>query len=153
MFSGFSVLPYSKETELRKSDHKGFWSAPKRTKVILLPCRAWNVSPKLFATVWIFPRSLGVIFTTDEFSEKGTKITPSKQCKQPNSPNAHQPLCFLISFIWCSFNSDWAHYPTASLSPNIFLISVNAILGQSPMNSGPFPHPPVCSSVHLAFHP
>ena len=61
MFSGSTVLPYSKETELRSSDQEAFPSACKNTGVVVVPCSLMEVHPYSFLVVWIFVRSLGVI--------------------------------------------------------------------------------------------
>ena len=42
MFSGFTVLPGSKETEIESSDQEASLLAGKNTEVVLVPCRAWK---------------------------------------------------------------------------------------------------------------
>ena len=42
MFSGSTLLPDSKVTELRSSDQEASPSAVKNTGVVLVPCRAWK---------------------------------------------------------------------------------------------------------------
>ena len=45
MFSGCTVPPDSKETELESSDQEASPSAGKNTGIVLLPCRAWECVP------------------------------------------------------------------------------------------------------------
>ena len=45
MFSGFTVLPDSKETELESSNQEASPSAGKNTGVVLVQCRAWECVP------------------------------------------------------------------------------------------------------------
>ena len=45
MFSGCTVLPDSKETELGSSDQEASPSAGKNTGIVLVPCRAWKCVP------------------------------------------------------------------------------------------------------------
>ena len=62
MFSGCTVLPNSKETELGSSYHDASPTASKNTKIVFVSCIAHgSVSLQLFPVVWVFPRSLGVI--------------------------------------------------------------------------------------------
>ena len=42
MFSGYTVSPDGKETELRSSDQVASPSAGKNTRVVLVPCREWK---------------------------------------------------------------------------------------------------------------
>ena len=42
MFSGCTVPPDSKETELGSSDQEAFPSAGKNTGIVLVPCCAWK---------------------------------------------------------------------------------------------------------------
>ena len=42
MFSGCTLLPDSKVTELSSSDQEASPSAGKNTGVVLVPCRAWK---------------------------------------------------------------------------------------------------------------
>ena len=45
MFSGYTVLPDGKETELGSSDQVASPSAGKNTTVVLVPCREWKCAP------------------------------------------------------------------------------------------------------------
>ena len=45
MFSGCTVLPDSKETELGSSDQEASLSAGKNTRVVLVACHAWKCIP------------------------------------------------------------------------------------------------------------
>ena len=45
MFSGCTVLPDSKETELGSSNQKASPSGGKNTGTVLVPCRAWKCVP------------------------------------------------------------------------------------------------------------
>ena len=45
VFSGCTVPPDSKETELGSSDQEASPSAGKNTGVVLVPCRAWKCVP------------------------------------------------------------------------------------------------------------
>ena len=45
MFSGCTVLPDSKDTELGSSDQEASSSAGKKTGVVLVPCRAYKCVP------------------------------------------------------------------------------------------------------------
>ena len=45
MFSGCTVPPDSKETELGSSDQEASPSAGKNTGIVLVPCRAWKCVP------------------------------------------------------------------------------------------------------------
>ena len=58
VFSGSTVPPDSKETELGSSDQEASSSAVKNTGVVFVHGSA---SLQLFLVVWIFLRSLGVI--------------------------------------------------------------------------------------------
>ena len=42
MFSGCTVPPNSKETELGSSDEEAFPSPGKNTGIVLVPCRTWK---------------------------------------------------------------------------------------------------------------
>ena len=46
MFSGYTVPPDSKETELGSSDNEASPSAGKNTGIVLVPCCTWNCVPK-----------------------------------------------------------------------------------------------------------
>ena len=45
MFSGCTVLPDSKETELGSSDQEASPSAGKNTRIVLVPCCTWKCVP------------------------------------------------------------------------------------------------------------
>ena len=45
MFSGCTVLPDSKETELGSNDEKACRSAVKNTWIVSVPCRGWKCVP------------------------------------------------------------------------------------------------------------
>ena len=45
MFSGCTVPPDSKETELGSSDQEASPSVGKSTRIVLVPCRAWKCVP------------------------------------------------------------------------------------------------------------
>ena len=45
MFSGFTVPPDSKETELGSSNQEVSPSSDKNTRIVLVPCRAWKCVP------------------------------------------------------------------------------------------------------------
>ena len=45
MFSGYTVLPGSKETELRSSDQEASQTAGKYARVVLVPCCTWKCVP------------------------------------------------------------------------------------------------------------
>ena len=45
MFSGCTVPPDSKETELGSSDQETSPSASKNTRIVLVPCREWKCVP------------------------------------------------------------------------------------------------------------
>ena len=45
MFSGCTVPPDSKETELGSSDQEASPSAGKNTGIVLVPCHAWKCAP------------------------------------------------------------------------------------------------------------
>ena len=62
MFSGYTVLPDSKETELESNDQEASPSAGKKYRGSFSAMFAHGtMSLQLFLVVWIFPRSLGVI--------------------------------------------------------------------------------------------
>ena len=61
MFSGCTVPPGSKETELGSSNQEASLSEGKKTGVVLVPCSCRLCSLQLFLMVWIFLRSLGLI--------------------------------------------------------------------------------------------
>ena len=42
MFSGCTVLPDSKETKVGSSEQEASPSAGKNTRIVLVPCCAWN---------------------------------------------------------------------------------------------------------------
>ena len=45
MFSGCTVVPDSKETELGSTNQEASLSAGKNTEKVLVPCRAWKCVP------------------------------------------------------------------------------------------------------------
>ena len=45
VFSGCTMLPDSKETELGSSDQEASTSTGKNTGIVLVPCRAWKCDP------------------------------------------------------------------------------------------------------------
>ena len=51
MFSGCTVLPDSKETELGSSNQEASPSAGKNTGIVLVPCRAWKCVPTAISEV------------------------------------------------------------------------------------------------------
>ena len=51
MFSGCTVLPDSKETELGSSDQEAFPSAGKNARIVLVPCRARKYVPTAISGV------------------------------------------------------------------------------------------------------
>ena len=69
MFSGCTVPPDSKETELGSSDQEASPSAGKNTGVVLVPCLCMEVHPySYFQWCGYFRGSWVSIVTTDEFS-------------------------------------------------------------------------------------
>ena len=46
MFSGCTVPPDNKETELGSCDQEASPSAGKNTRIILVPCHAWKCVPE-----------------------------------------------------------------------------------------------------------
>ena len=46
MFSGCTVPPDSKETEIRSSNQEAFPLAGKNAGIVLVPCRAWKCVPR-----------------------------------------------------------------------------------------------------------
>ena len=75
-FSGCTVPPDSKETELRSSDQEAFPSAGKNTGVVLVPCSRMEVRPySYFRWCGYFWGPWVSFVTTDEFSVRVTKIT------------------------------------------------------------------------------
>ena len=78
MFSGCTVLPDSKETELGSSDQEASPSAGKNTGIVLVPWKyhfhTWDCAPT--AICGGYTQDPWVLFvTTDEFSLRVTKIT------------------------------------------------------------------------------
>ena len=75
MFSGCTVLPDSKETELGSSNQEPSPSARKNTGVVLVPCLHVEVHPySYFRWCGHFRGHWGSFVTTDEFSVRVTKI-------------------------------------------------------------------------------
>ena len=75
MFSGCSVPPDSKETELGNSGKEASPSAGKNTGVVLVPCLHMEVRP--YSYFWwcgYFSGPWVSFVTTDEFSVMVTKI-------------------------------------------------------------------------------
>ena len=72
MFSGCTVSPDSKETELRSSDQEASPSAGRNTGIVLVPCLHMEVCPHSY--FWWFGPRVSFI-TTDEFSVRVAKIT------------------------------------------------------------------------------
>ena len=70
MFSGCTVLPDSKETELGGSDQEASPSAGKNTGVV----RAWKCVPTTISSGGDISEVVSFV-TTDEFSVRVTKIT------------------------------------------------------------------------------
>ena len=50
MFSGCTVLPDSKETELGSSNQKSSPSAAKNTGIVFMPCHAWKGVPTVISS-------------------------------------------------------------------------------------------------------
>ena len=76
MFSGYTVLPDSKKTELGSSDQKASPSAGKNTGVVLVPCSSMEVRPYSYLRWCGYFGGPWVSFvTTDEFSISVTKTT------------------------------------------------------------------------------
>ena len=76
MFSGWTVPPDIKETELRSSDQEVFPSAGKITGVVLVPCSCMEVRPYSYFWWCGYFGSPWVSFVmTNEFSVRVTKIT------------------------------------------------------------------------------
>ena len=76
VFSGCTVPPGSKETELGSSDQEASPSAVKNTGVVLVPCSHKKVHPySYFQWCGYFWGPWVSFVTTDEFSVRVTKIT------------------------------------------------------------------------------
>ena len=77
MFTGWTVLPDSMETELGSSDQEASLSTGKNSGIILVPCYAWKcVSTAISGGADISEWGPCVSFVvTDEFSVRVTKIT------------------------------------------------------------------------------
>ena len=76
MFSGCTVPPDSKETELGSSNQEASLSAGKNTGVVLVPCLHMEVHPYIyFEWCGYFCGPWVSFVTTDEFSVRVTKIT------------------------------------------------------------------------------
>ena len=76
MFSGCTVPPDSKETELGSSDQEASPSAGKNTGVVLVPCLHMEVHPYSYFQWCGYFQSPRVSFImTDEFSVRLTKVT------------------------------------------------------------------------------
>ena len=76
MFSGHTVPPDSKETELGSRDQEASPSAGKNTMVVLVPCSHMEVRPcSYFRWCGYFWGHWVSFVTTDEFSVRVTKIT------------------------------------------------------------------------------
>ena len=76
MFSAYTVLPDSKETELESSDQEASPLAGKNTGVVLVPCSHMEAHP--YSCFWWcgYFRGPWVSFVkTDEFSVRVPKIT------------------------------------------------------------------------------
>ena len=54
MFSGCTVPPDSKETELGSSNQEASPSVGENTGIVLVPFHSWKCVPQLFPVVWIF---------------------------------------------------------------------------------------------------
>ena len=75
-FSGCTVLPDSKETQLGSSDQETSLSAGKNTGIVLVPCLRMEVhSYSYFQCCGYFWGSWMSFVTTDELSIRVTKIT------------------------------------------------------------------------------
>ena len=76
MFSGFTVPPDSKETELVSSDQEASPSAGKDTGVVLVRCSRMDMRPYSYFRWCGYFSGPGVSYVTaDEFSVRVTKIT------------------------------------------------------------------------------
>ena len=75
LFSGCTVLPDSKETELGSSDQEASPSADKNTGVVLVPCLHMCVPTAIFGGVDISKIPWVSFVMTHEFSVRVTKIT------------------------------------------------------------------------------
>ena len=74
MFSGCTLLPDSKETELESSYQEASPSAGKNTGVVLVPCRTWNCVPTATSGGADISEVSGCFVTTDEFLVRVTKV-------------------------------------------------------------------------------
>ena len=79
VFSGYTLVPDSKETELGSSDEEASPLAGKNTGIVFVPCHSWKCVPTAisggvyFWGPWMF-------VTTDEFSVRVAKITSRIGC-------------------------------------------------------------------------
>ena len=82
MFSGCTVPPDSKETELGSSDQEASPLAGKNIGVVLVPCSRIEVRPYSYFRWWAYFRDPWVSFvTTDEFS-----VTVKDWCLMSSQP-------------------------------------------------------------------
>ena len=76
MFSGCTVLPDSKETELGSSNQEASASARKNTRIVLVPCCAWNYVPTAISGGLVISEVLGCHLLQHMSSQSGSqKIT------------------------------------------------------------------------------
>ena len=76
MFSGYTVLPDSKETKLGSSNQEASPSASKNPRVVLVPCLHMEMHPKSYFRWCGYFLGLWVSFVlTDDFSVRVTRIT------------------------------------------------------------------------------
>ena len=75
MFSGCTVLPDDKETELGSSNQEASPSAGINAGVVLVPCHTWKCVPTVNSCGVDISEVAGChLFTTDKFSVRVTKI-------------------------------------------------------------------------------
>ena len=75
VFSGCTVLPDSKETELWSSDQEASPSANKNTRIVLVPCHTWKCVPKAIFCGVDISEVPGCHLLWHKFSVRVTKIT------------------------------------------------------------------------------
>ena len=86
MFSGCTVPPDSKETELGSSDQEASPSAGKNTGIVLVPCHAWKCVPTaIFSGVDIFEISLLIMRSAIELTLPVTLLSFPVECSLPCS--------------------------------------------------------------------
>ena len=116
MFSGCTVLPDSKETELGSSNQEASPSAGKNTGVNLMPCSAWKGIPTAISCDVDISEVPGCYLLQTMSSQKGSQ-------KLLQGLVSHELTAYLSIFNLSELNELWPYY-----QKNVNQIILNRII-------------------------